>query len=80
MFRQLQKDLLDKDQQQNNILFQTQDRLNVLQREISFREQEINNLRHKIKDRELMCDAALVSDTLNKHNIVKMKDQTHNKD
>ena len=77
MFIQLQKDLFEKDQQQNNILFQTQDRLNVLQREITFREQEINNLRHRIKEKEIMCDAALVSDTLNKHNINKMKDQTN---
>jgi len=49
--------------------------LNTLQKEIGFRENEIHHLQAKVKDREVHCDAALVSDTLNKHNL---KNLTHN--
>ena len=72
MFRELEAQLVSKDRQQNIILDQTSDKLNQLQSEITYRETEIQNLRKKIRDREMNCDAAIVSDTLNKYQVHKL--------
>jgi len=44
-----------------------------LSKEITFREEEISNLRYKIKQREMHCDAALISDTVNRHEKAKLQ-------
>jgi hypothetical protein len=54
--------------------------MNQLQREITYREGEISQLKNKIKDREMHCDAALVSNTLNKYQVTKLKGSNDNKD
>lgn len=72
MFRELEAQLVSKDRQQTIILDQTSDKLNQLQKEITHRETEIQNLRRKIRDREMNCDAAIVSDTLNKYQVHKL--------
>lgn len=59
---------------------QTRERLHVLQREITYREQEVQDLRHKIKQKEMQTDAALVSDKLNRHNVAKLKGESDHKD
>jgi len=51
-----------------------------LQREITFREGEVVNLRTKIKEREMHCDAALVSDVLNKQEVHKLRGKNDDKD
>ena len=59
MFRSLEQQLAQKDHQQATIVDQTRDRLYLLQREITYREQEVQNLRHRIKEKEMQADAAL---------------------
>ena len=54
--------------------------MNTLQKEISYREGEISDLQSKVREREVHCDAALVSDTLNKHNINHLESQVVDKD
>lgn len=71
---------MQKDFEQRDILHQTSDKLNQLQREITYREGEIASLKNKIQDREMHCDAALVSDTLNKHKLTQLKGSNTNKD
>lgn len=73
MFRTLEQQLAQKDHAQTTIVDQTRDRLHLLQREITHREREVQDLRSKIKDREMQTDAALVSDKLNRHNVTKLK-------
>ena len=73
MYSQLQAELMDKNRQQEGVLHQTQMKLNGLQREITHREDEIADLRQRIHQREMQCDAALVSDTLNRGNNDKLK-------
>ena len=63
---------MSKDRNQGKILDQTQTTLNTLSKEITFREEEISNLRYKIKQREMHCDAALISDTVNRHEKAKL--------
>lgn len=46
--------------------------MNTLSKEITFREEEISNLRYKIKQREMHCDAALISDTVNRYEKTKL--------
>ena len=72
MFKMLEHQLQNKDGMQGAILVQTQDKLNSLQKEITYREGEIDLLRMKIREREMHCDAALVSDTINKYNVNKL--------
>lgn len=57
------------------MLHQTQFKLDGLQREITHREDEIADLRMKIRQREMQCDAALVSDTLNRGNVDKLRSE-----
>lgn len=52
----------------------------MLQREITYREREVQELRHKIKEKEMQADAALVSDQLNRHNVAKLKGESDLKD
>ena len=73
MFGQLQAELMDKGRQQEGMLHQTVFKLDGLQREITHREDEIADLRVKIQQREMQCDAALVSDTLNRGNSNKLR-------
>lgn len=80
MYRQLENKLVNKDMQQRQILDQTSGHLNDLQKEITYRETEISQLRNKIKDREAHCDAALVSNALNKHSIKQMQDKAADTD
>ena len=40
--------------------------MNELQSEITHRENEIANMKRRIREREAQCDAALVSDFVNK--------------
>lgn len=54
--------------------------MNTITKEISFREEEISNLRFRIKQREMHCDAALISDTLNKNEVRNLKSKNENKD
>jgi len=80
MFRQLEQQLLQKDHQQASVVDQTRDRLSVLQREITYREAEIQGLRQKIQGKEMQADAALVSDKLNRNNIGKLQHKNDAKD
>ena len=72
--------LRQKDQNQQNILGQTKDTMNSITTEIKYREDEISNLRYKIKQREMHCDAALISDTLNKHEVRNLQTKNESKD
>ena len=80
MFRQLEGQLVQKDRQQSTILDQTADKMNQIQKEITHRENEITTLRRRIADREMNCDAAIVSDTLNKYQVHKLQGSNENKD
>ena len=80
LYRQMEAQLRQKDARQEQLLGQTSDHLNDLQKEITFREQEIASLQGKIRDREMHCDAALVSDTLNKQNLSVLKTASADKD
>ena len=40
----------------------------------------MGTLRRKIKEKEMHCDAALVSDTLNKHEVRKLKVKNDDKE
>lgn len=71
----MQAELMDKGRQQDGILVQTSAKLDCLQREITHREDEIGELREKIKHREMQCDAALVSDHLGRENVHKLKSE-----
>ena len=59
---------------------QARDRLQLFQREITYREHEVLQLRHKIKEKEMETDAALVSEKLNRHNVQKLKGESDVKD
>ena len=76
----MENQLVQKDRQQSTILDHTKDKLNQLSREITFREGEVVALRNKIKDREAHCDAALVSNVLNKQELVKLSNKNEDKD
>jgi hypothetical protein len=80
MFHQLEQQLLQKDHQQASVVDQTRDRLGVLQREITYREAEIQGLRQQIHGKEMQADAALVSDKLNRNNIGKLQHKNDAKD
>ena len=43
-------------------------------------EREVQDLRHRVKEKEMQADAALVSDKLNRHNVTKLKGQSDAKD
>ena len=49
MFREMEAALMQKDENQKQILGQTQNTMNSITSEIKFREEEISNLRYKIK-------------------------------
>lgn len=51
-----------------------------MQREITFRENEVKTLTHKIKYREMECDGALVSQTLGKVQMSKLQQGNDDKD
>jgi len=40
----------------------------------------VATLRRKINEKEMHCDAALVSDTLNKHQVRKLRGKNDDKD
>ena len=71
---------MQKDHQHNTMEEQARDRLQLFQREITYREHEVQQLRHKIKEKEMQTDAALVSDQLARHNAQKLKDEGDAKD
>ena len=68
------------DFEKSQILNQTQVKFNGLTTEIAHREDEIGQLRVAIKKREMQCDAALVSDTLNRDQADKMRREISVKD
>ena len=80
MYQQLENQLSQKDQQQVHILDQTRSKLNELQREITYRENEVKTLTQKIKYREMECDGALVSNTLGKVQMNKLQQDNDDKD
>ena len=80
MFREMEAALMQKDENQKQILGQTQNTMNSITSEIKFREEEISNLRYKIKQREMHCDAALISDTLNKQEVRNLQGKNDSKE
>lgn len=79
-FRLLQSEVKHKDRLQSKVLIQTQDKLDEIHREITYREKEINDLRQQIRDRERACGAAAVSDQLSKQNAQRLEAMGQSKD
>ena len=80
MYRDLENRLKSTTVNQDTIQAQASYHLNSLQKEITHRETEINQLNEKIKTREQHVDAAIVSNTINKVNLQKLGEQNENKD